>query len=253
MNGFRVNAVFATILLLIACVSLTDTCIGDDKDDAASELRGRGAKVTELSYLDRRAYIVNFAHSEESRKCSDDDMHAVARLGRVISLGLRGCRNVTDDGIQALDKLEYLGALDAIGPSIQGPGLEALRDKGLKSLTLMATKIDDDSVAVLTKLNDLERLHLSAPISDRGAVELAKIESLELLDLTDCVVTDKGLEALASLPKLRSIIFDSSAAVLVHRELENRPVGISEWWDASCGQCGGIVPPRFYALAPIPE
>ena len=43
------------------------------------------------------------------------------------------------------------------------------------------------------------------------------------------------------------------AAVLVHRELEFLPLGVSELGRKSCRKSRGILPRRFIALVPIPE
>ncbi len=44
-----------------------------------------------------------------------------------------------------------------------------------------------------------------------------------------------------------------SSNVLVRRELEFSPIGVSEWVRASCHTNRGILPRRFIALAPIPK
>ena len=41
--------------------------------------------------------------------------------------------------------------------------------------------------------------------------------------------------------------------VLVHREMEFRPIGVNEWGTASWPGSRGIVPRRFVASVPIPE
>ncbi len=45
----------------------------------------------------------------------------------------------------------------------------------------------------------------------------------------------------------------SKNIVLVHRELEYRPVVVSEWRRASCQESRGFVPRRFIAVVPIPK
>jgi hypothetical protein len=48
--------------------------------------------------------------------------------------------------------------------------------------------------------------------------------------------------------QLKAVGLTKAGGVLVHRELEFRPVGVSEWKKASCQSESGILPDRFFAL-----
>lgn len=84
----------------------------------------------------------------------------------------------------------------------------------LHTLTLRYPKLSDASVKKLATMKLRRLCLLHAPVSDKGVVELAKIKTLESLDLRQSTgaVNDAGLAALATLPALRSLTIPTANA-----------------------------------------
>jgi len=73
----------------------------------------------------------------------------------------------------------------------------------IRKLNLRGTKIDDNSLKVLSRLRNLEELDVSeTAVDDEGISHLLKLQSLRVLAMKGCLVTDKGLSTLATLPNL---------------------------------------------------
>lgn len=79
-----------------------------------------------------------------------------------------------------------------------------MREQRITVLDASGTMTD----AVLARVADLEHvtaLHLggSRAVTDEGVRQLARMPQLQTLDLSGCLVTDRGLEVLRQLPRLR--------------------------------------------------
>ncbi len=73
-------------------------------------------------------------------------------------------------------------------------------------LKLGKTKITDKGLAQLTKLKNLNKLHLEyTEVSDAGMASLKELPRLEYINILSTKVTDKGLESAMGLKSLRSI------------------------------------------------
>ncbi|MDR1477706.1 MAG: hypothetical protein LBJ00_02060 [Planctomycetaceae bacterium] len=88
-------------------------------------------------------------------------------------------------------------------------GLDALRGKQLKRLTLRdLPAVDDSGLAAFRELSSLKRLYLQEmdSISDEGARNLIYLKELETLEIRNMpVLTDKTAEYIARLTNLKSI------------------------------------------------
>lgn len=104
--------------------------------------------------------------------------------------------------IEPLTKLEKLH-LDIVGPTPDS--LASLQSmKNLRSLRYL--NADDQMVAQLAKLNNLEELDIwSGDVTDASVAQLAKLVRLERLEIRGNQITDDGLELLLSLPRLQML------------------------------------------------
>jgi hypothetical protein len=161
----------------------------------------------------------------------------ISDAGLIQLAGLRQLRNlrlsglpITDAGLGALRGLPALSDLHLIGTKIKGPGLAQLKslpklaslgldeseidDQGLSFLTgpaslqhldIKRTKIKGPGLAGLTSLPNLISLNLDeSEIDDPGLSFLAGLK-LENLSLNGVPLTDKGMKALRSLPRLKQL------------------------------------------------
>lgn len=118
--------------------------------------------------------------------------------------------------------LTVLPALEKLGFMENGIGDAGLVHIGkigtLTHLTFGDHEITDAGLRHLANLKKLTYLNLCFPdkkhggmISDKGMSELAKITSLETLDLRATQITDAGLAELKALPKLKELLVNGTA------------------------------------------
>ncbi len=167
-------------------------------------------------------------------KVTDAGLAELAKCPTLTYLGLAGTR-VTDAGLASLEQLSNLDSLQLgvynEGAKITDDGLKIIgKLKNLKSLDLSGTKVSDKGLVYLAPLVKLEHLALDhTDVSDKGlaqleprqslktirlytrhsmgdvaAENLAKLKSLERIS-ENLEVTDKGIAALATLPKLQQL------------------------------------------------
>lgn len=117
-----------------------------------------------------------------------------------------GDSNITDEGLEPLQKLPKLRVLSLNLTQITNVGLDHLKElKSLERLRLHATAISDDGMVSIARLSTLKVLDLSkTKVSDVGMEKLKSLPLLEELDLRSTSVTAAGEASLKeSLPKLK--------------------------------------------------
>jgi Leucine-rich repeat (LRR) protein len=127
-----------------------------------------------------------------------------------------GHSRVNDDFFENLASLEKLEHLSFGGNKMSGAALPHLKLlPSLKELSISGSQrtdsglwniaVTDFNIDHIAQLN-LEVLDLGeTAISDRGVARLARLKNLHTLDLHGTRVTSKGIEALAELPNLRHL------------------------------------------------
>jgi hypothetical protein len=118
-------------------------------------------------------------------------------------LRLNNNRGVTNDGMKHLAGLPTLEDLTLVGTSANGACLASL--KGLASLKklMLSGPASDDDLAHLAGMKSLEALDLSNfLISPRGVAHLAKLKGLKRLYLSEVGLVDDDLKQLAALTGL---------------------------------------------------
>ena len=105
--------------------------------------------------------------------------------------------------IAAIDSLEHLEAIHS-SPSPAAMGKLADLPK-LQFLQLQKASISEDGVKAISASTSLKQFRCSQTrVGDPELLHLAKIKTLEAVDLSDCNrVTTVGVEALSNLPKLK--------------------------------------------------
>ena len=115
---------------------------------------------------------------------------------------------VTNDGLQNLNDLTSLIALDLTGTATGDEGLKYLnRMANLDSLMLTSTRVTDAGLTTLTALRNIKRLSLNATqISDTALGTLAALPSLRMLLIADTPhISDLGLFHLKAFKKLETL------------------------------------------------
>ncbi len=116
-------------------------------------------------------------------ECSDETLQAIGGMTSLERLTIEGC-NLNNDQLRLLKRLTNLRRLMVAGKSISDQGLDGLTGmQRLEVLKLAGCHITDDGVAQLVCLPQLRRLS------------------------GDLILTDRGLEHLKAMPRLRSVFF----------------------------------------------
>ena len=127
----------------------------------------------------------------------------VANVETLTSLGLSGCKGVTDEGVRHLARLPALQHLDLSGTSITDAGLSVLRHlPRLRTISLAWTRVTDAGAAALAHCEEIEHVDLAATAAGDGALRaLAGKPALRRLVIA---LTDAGLPLLHDLPVFKS-------------------------------------------------
>jgi hypothetical protein len=161
----------------------------------------------------------------------DQGFIALGACATLENLGARFCSNVTDRGFAAIARLPRLATLGLGGPELtdaamahlaEAPALVDLgpilfgddafihvaRIPNLKKLTNMYNRATTDA-ATRHLRNHPQLVHYSAfgtQITDESLRILAGLHTLETLEFENCAaLTDEGLRAVATLPRLRRV------------------------------------------------
>ena len=140
---------------------------------------------------------------------TDAGLAALRHATQLESLDIR-YTDVTDEGLVHLEGLENLTELhlggDArnVGTKITDLGISSLRRmKKLTVLTLVHTRVGNQSMTILRDMTGLKHLALSyTQVKDQGLADVATLKALQHLDLYTTAVTDAGIGHLQQLDKL---------------------------------------------------
>jgi len=138
---------------------------------------------------------------------------AFSKMPALRSLGI-GCKNVDDAALSTLPEFPSLRELTPI--DFQDAGFRHVgRCRNLERLTCMYCRETGD--AATDHIRDIGIKYYYAgltQITDRSLEILGRMESLEQVDLYECMkVTDAGLPFLARLPRLREVHFEGSPGI----------------------------------------
>ena len=136
---------------------------------------------------------------------TDQDLKAVPSSAEIRKLAI-GKTAVTDVGMASvsLSQVDWLDLTDCPIGDKTVARLES--NPKINQLSLEGTKITDETLTVLGKLDSLDELDLSrTSVTDRGVAKLANLQKLEILWLTGTDVSDDCVEYLAKLKSLRQL------------------------------------------------
>ena len=137
---------------------------------------------------------------------TDDRIFPVLKKFRLITLDLSGTK-ITGEGLESLpipERLDSLGVADM--PITDEHATTIARMKRLRLLNLRSTEITAAGLSKISHL-ELEQIDLGqCPIKDNAIAELAKIESLERIVLSNCSgLTESCIDSLLLMKNLTDI------------------------------------------------
>ncbi|WP_221389680.1 c-type cytochrome domain-containing protein [Dyadobacter sp. NIV53] len=131
---------------------------------------------------------------------NEKDIEALVKAGLIVN-------NLSHD-----QNLIEVSAVNAPGFNDSQMGLITALSEQIAWLKLGDTKITDAALKEISKLKNLNKLHLEhTVITDAGLANLKNLPYLEYLNLVDTKITDAGLKNIASVKSLRSIYVWQSA------------------------------------------
>jgi hypothetical protein len=141
---------------------------------------------------------------------------AFSKMPSLRSLGI-GCKDVDDAALATLPEFPSLWELTPVG--FQDDGFRHIgRCRHLERLTCMYCRDTGDAATEHVRELGIKYYYAGlTQITDRSLEILGGIESLEQVDLYECMkVTDAGLPFLARLPRLREVHLDSLPGVTLN-------------------------------------
>jgi hypothetical protein len=151
-------------------------------------------------------------------------LESLGGLTSLKKLSLSGTR-LSGEGLRSLSALKHLETLNLSGTSLTDSEISDL--KGLDRLAVLdlrGTFVGNDGLRTVAQMQSLQKLSLGARVTDAGMTEVAKLQQLADLDISESAVTDTGLFELASLHNLRDLYVDDQitySAALKFRHADN--------------------------------
>jgi hypothetical protein len=140
---------------------------------------------------------------------TDDVMAKISRLGQVTRLSLGGSRELTDDGLLHIGRMQQLERLELSeypGGRLTDRGLEAVRHlSNLRTFEMTWQQgISDAGVANLRFCDRLEKVDLMGTRTGDGVIEALEGKAALRNFSTGYMITDRGLDRLHGYPLLKS-------------------------------------------------
>ena len=183
-----INCLLALGALLSACNRRNETIRALEADGCHVEYFDSGCAYVDLYGLwldDLRsekltAMVTKLAKEDVCmlglRSCAEDEhLKIVARSSKLWGLDLTAT-NVTAQGLRELTRLKLSTLYLVNCPNVDDKAIKAIAPiRTLKLLHIEGTHVSDKSIPILGTFTDLDRLFVSAPITEEGAARLRKL------------------------------------------------------------------------------
>jgi hypothetical protein len=199
------------LLVLLGCPRLSGGQAGTESPERKAvrkvEELGGGANLLRTTTRGEVAEVA-FVYTG----ISDKDLRHLAPLGPKLEVLSLSGNNITDHGVQVLDKFPKLRRLRLDATQITDKGLTHVgKLKHLEMLDLRATRISDRGLRELRGLAELRSLNLCGTrVTGRGLKDIARLASLTDLFLAATQVGDDGLREIVGLKHLGLLDLDQT-------------------------------------------
>ncbi|HEY9783960.1 MAG TPA: serine/threonine-protein kinase [Candidatus Obscuribacterales bacterium] len=194
------------------CVAFNPTVLRDPallkrfRPDEIVQLEARGLAVNDASlfYLPTLSSIRVLLLRESD--VTDEGLQFVERLPKLYFLDLDGAK-VSAEGLAKLANLKQLTNLYTSGLTGVAPLLDRLQTaKGLTGFGLCACNLTDDDMRRISRLTSLRDIYLDkSTFSAAGLKNLLKLPNLQSMSLTECALSPDQIAALKEFRKLKSL------------------------------------------------
>ncbi len=139
---------------------------------------------------------------------TDEGLKAVPQFPALKALGMRGCAQITNQGMTYVAQAPKLDNLALLYTLITDDGVIALENMKLRALDLRGLMLSGSSCNALAKITTLESLKLrnARDIMDDSFLELKSLTNLTNLSLEDLAIGDEALNALEGMPNLKELV-----------------------------------------------
>lgn len=176
-----------------------------------TEIRDLELEETDISAAGLKRNLVGLVDLTDldlsKSNIDNQGLREITALKGLVKLSLRGCENISDEGLEALHSLKKLETINLEHTKITRAGLETLsKIKSLTFLDLRGTSLDTKDFEPLQNLPELESVFIGGTdtkISDlRPLTKLKKLSGLTL----ESIDADYGV--LSELPELAYLTFE---------------------------------------------
>ncbi|MCB1148966.1 MAG: hypothetical protein KDK48_02280 [Chlamydiia bacterium] len=176
-------------LSLSFCEQLTPEVLKEISELPLSGLKLSWNKQLPLEALDNIAHLENLQHLDISHtNITDEVMEVIGRLKNLCDINLDGCTFITDRGIEQLKNVPLLQSINLSSCKVSDALISRFHTlfPDLMSLTLRNNDLSDESIGMLSNLEELFYLDLSWSKRLEGTclTSLAKLPQLHVLDLS---------------------------------------------------------------------
>jgi serine/threonine protein kinase len=183
-----------------------------------SRTRISNASLEMLTAIPIRSLWIN------DTQLSGAGLHSVSKMETLEELHAFKLKNITDQDLTSLAKLQRLRYLDLGRDQIAKLDLSFLAQlKQLNALELKDTKVSDKVMPYLRNLHELHVLSLPrCNVTDEGIEQLRGLTTLHELDLTGCAITTESVRALSNNQLWKLYLdqtdIDDDALKLLHKQ-----------------------------------
>ena len=192
--------------LIVGAGILLTVAVGFQQAEPLEDLRRYGSLAQGVGGLKADEYL--FMPDEKNVSGFVDSLAIVARCRSVRGLFVPRTDNL-HEALTRVAKIQHLSRLRMRGTDVNEDDLAVLAGmKNLQDLDLSQNPtVTDAGIATLSGLENLRVLDLtSTSVTGTGLKDRADMVSLYQLNLTDCPVTDESLAAIPHFPKLEELL-----------------------------------------------
>jgi Leucine-rich repeat (LRR) protein len=194
-----------TVLDLSGCVEMSDTVMRYIEDlTSLVSLSLRGIKLGNecLKYLGKLDRLTSLDLSRCIR-VTDEGLFYLRHLSNLTALSLGGCELISGRGLMKIDHLQNITELDLSYTRLQ-LGKETLqRFPNIRKLILYRAQMVTDVCKYLRGMDNLTHLDLSnTSLQNQAVSDIAKLTSLQLLDIRQTHISEHALDDLLNIPSL---------------------------------------------------